>query len=307
MATKVMLQSEVSGLAPKRGKVRDMYDFGDGFVAIVATDRVSAFDRIMKTGIPQKGEILTALTLFWLEKLHAARPHHFVPMCCNAQGHADSPFHQKDLANRTMFCKKAVKVVPFECIVRGYLTGSAWESYQESGYVCGVKLPKGLKEFDRLEHPIFTPSTKAEEGHDQNISFDDVVGQIGYKWAELLRSRSLVIYNQAYQLAIGRGLIIVDTKFEFGVDENGDAMLIDEVLTPDSSRFILESDWNQRENAKPQSFDKQVLRDWLLAEISAGRWSKDSSGIELPENIVSETAMRYRQLYATLTGTEFPN
>jgi len=304
MAAGVMLESEVPGLSPKRGKVRDNYDLGDGYVALVATDRVSAFDQVMKTGIPKKGEILVALTLFWLKQLQAAKANHFVSSDVFAL--ADQRFHQPELAGRTMICKKARKVVPFECIVRGYLTGSAWESYQATGSVCGIQLPKGLKEWDCLPSPIFTPSTKEEFGHDKNVSFDFVVGTIGIKWAEILRSRSLAIFNEATRLASGRELIIVDTKFEFGVDDEGKAMLIDEVLTPDSSRYIPKRDWEARAVAKPQSYDKQYLRDWLQEQIEHGLWDKNHPGIKLPDDVVMETAWRYAHLYEMLTGAKAP-
>lgn len=305
MKTSVMLESELSGLTPRRGKVRDIYELEDNYVAIVATDRVSAFDQVMKTGIPQKGEILTALSLFWLENIKFTRPHHLVGSDVFAL--SDKRFHLPELARRTMICKKAERVVPFEAIVRGYLTGSAWEEYQKTGCVCEQKLPPGLREFDRLPEPMFTPSTKEEKGHDRNVSYEYLVGRLGDKWAEILRSRSLVIYNNGSRLAADKGLIIVDTKFEFGVDYEGNAMLVDEVLTPDSSRFISQCDWELRATTKPQSFDKQYLRNWLEGEILAGRWSKNSPGIELPDDVVEGTASRYRQFYAMLTGSEFPN
>lgn len=305
MAASVMLQSKIDG-APcfRRGKTRDLYILGNGQLVIVATDRVSAFDRIMKNGIPGKGRILTALIMFWegILKFRNLRNH------CISQNVADIPdkrFHLPELEGRTLLCERATSVVPIECIVRGYLTGSAWSDYQNTGKVGGEKMPRGMREFQRFPEPIFTPSTKAEEGkHDQNITFKDVIGQFGDGWADTLRSFSLFLYNQAHTFALEKGIVLVDTKFEFGLNQDGNVMLVDEWLTPDSSRFCPSEEFEPGFTGKPTSLDKQVLRDWLKAMVERGEWDTNSPGIELPDEIVQETASRYRKIYKMLTGLE---
>ena len=279
-----------------RGKVRDIYDLGDALI-LVATDRISAFDVVMKEGIPDKGLILTALTVFWLKKLSV--PNHLIGWRLE-----DLPEEVREefapFEGRILLVKK-LRIFPVECIVRGYLTGSGLKSYRARGEVSGVKLPPGLREADRLAEPIFTPTTKAKEGHDQEITFEDLVDLVGRRRAEELRTRSLEVYQKAAAYAEERGLILADTKFEWGVaEEDGPALLADEVLTPDSSRFWDRNAW---EPGRPQaSFDKQFLRDWL----EGTSWDKKPPPPELPEEVIRGTRKRYREIFRRLTGKEFP-
>ena len=290
---KPLLQSDIPGRIPIRGKVRDVYDFGDRLL-IVATDRISAFDWILPTGIPDKGRVLTQLSRFWFDLLQV--PHHLLSM--NA---ADLPLPEgTDIAaldGRSMVVRKT-KVFPIECVVRGYLSGSGWKEYKSSQTVCGLSLPSGLRESDRLPEPIFTPATKAETGHDENISFERMSKIIGEVHAIRLRDFSMQVYTKAAEYARARGIIIADTKFEFGVVD--DIILIDEVLTPDSSRF-----WpaDQFSPGKSQpSFDKQFVRDWL----ETTSWDKNSPPPALPERVVEVTRDKYIDAYERLTGTTFP-
>ena len=290
---KPLLQSEIPGLNPLRGKVRDVYDFGDRLL-IVATDRISAFDWILPTGIPDKGRVLTQLSRFWFELLQV--PHHLLSM-----DPADVSLPEgtdiSALDGRSMVVRKT-KVFPIECVVRGYLSGSGWKEYKATHAVCGVSLPAALRESDRLPEPIFTPATKAETGHDENISFERMSAIIGQEQAGRLREFSMQVYIRAAEYAKARGIIIADTKFEFGV-VNDTIILIDEVLTPDSSRF-----WpaDQFAPGKPQpSFDKQFVRDWL--ETTA--WDKNSPPPALPERVVEGTRDKYIDAYERLTGTTF--
>jgi len=294
MAT-VVHQTELPGLPVRRGKVRDVYDLGDRLL-IVATDRISAYDVIMPTGIPDKGRLLTGLSLWWFEFLKDVTPNHLVTSDIRQMG----PVAKKaapTLAGRTMCCRKA-KVFPVECVVRGYLAGSGWREYQKSGTVCGITLPPGLKQCDRLPEPIFTPSTKAEAGHDENISFEESAKIVGAGAAAILRDRTLAVYKKAAEYALSRGIIIADTKFEWG-EVDGRIILVDEVLTPDSSRFW-PADVYEPGHDQP-SFDKQFLRNWL----DTLTWNKAPPGPKLPDEIVAQTRAKYVEAYERLTGKKF--
>lgn len=277
---------------PRKGKVRDIYDL-DGSLLIVATDRLSAFDVVLPTGIEDKGKVLNRLSLFWFEQVKDMIPNHIIET--DVERYPEKlKRYSEDLRDRSMLVKKA-KVLPVECVVRGYLAGSGWAEYQKSGTVCGIGLPPGLKESSKLERPIFTPSTKAEEGHDLNISFEEAVRIIGDDYARRLRDSSIAIYEKARDLAEKRGIIVADTKFEFGVIE-GNVVLIDEVLTPDSSRF-----WSIKDYApgkSQDSYDKQIVRDYL----NTLDWGKTYPGPELPHEIAKKTSERYKEIYSILTG-----
>ncbi len=278
--------------APRKGKVRDIYSF-DGNLLIVATDRLSAFDVVLPTGIEDKGKVLTKLSLYWFKQVEDIIPNHIIETDVDKYPE-ELKRYAEVLRDRSMLVKKA-KVLRVECVVRGYLAGSGWAEYRKSGTVCGIKLPQGLKESSKLEEPIFTPSTKADEGHDLNISFEEAVKIIGDDYARRLRDSSIAIYKKARDLAEKRGIIVADTKFEFGVIE-GDVVLIDEVLTPDSSRF-----WSIRDYApgKPQdSYDKQIVRDYL----NTLDWGKTYPGPELPPEVAKKTSERYKEIYTILTG-----
>jgi phosphoribosylaminoimidazole-succinocarboxamide synthase len=286
-----LLESRVPGLPCRRGKVRDVYDLGDR-LAIVATDRISAFDWILPTGIPDKGRILTSMSRFWFDFLKV--PNHVISMEVADLPAPFAPFAD-ELRGRTMLVKKTV-VTPIECVVRGYLAGSGWKEYQKSGTVCGVSLPSGLRESDHLPAPIFTPATKAESGHDENISFDAMAAQVGREHAEMLAKLSQDIYRRASDYTFGRGIILADTKFEFGRLSSGEVILIDEVLTPDSSRY-----WpldTYRPGATPPSFDKQFVRDWL----SASGWDKNSPPPPLPDDVVRKTRDKYLEAHERIVG-----
>lgn len=279
----------------KRGKVRDIYEI-NGQLLIVATDRISAFDVVLPTPIPDKGRILNRLSVFWFE-----RTKHIVPNHLLAFKEADLPeplkSHADLLLDRFMLVRKAT-VIPIECVVRGYLYGSAWKDYQGTGEVCGIKLPTGMKLAEKLPEPIFTPATKAQVGHDENIPFGKVVNLVGKELAERLRDLSIQIYQFAAAHAEERGLILADTKFEFGIAEDGTLMLIDELLTPDSSRFW---DASTYEPGKPQeNFDKQFVRDYL----ESLNWNKEPPAPELPPEVVAKTRERYLEAYRRLTGEE---
>lgn len=283
--SEVLLRSDVPGYPCRRGKVRDVYDLGDRLV-IIATDRISAFDWVMPDGIPGKGQILTMLSRFWFEFLKA--PNHLI------NEPIPEPFCRPELAGRTMYARKT-KVIPFECVARGYLAGSGWKEYQQSGTICGVRLPRGLRLAERLPEPIFTPATKAETGHDENVTFERMADAIGTKQAAELRDRTLAIYRRAAAHAESRGIILADTKLEWGLLADGSLILIDEVLTPDSSRF-----WAQETYAagvSPPSFDKQYLRDWL----ETTGWDKSSPPPSLPPEVIAATASRYREALQRLT------
>lgn len=279
----------------KKGKVRDIYDVNDKLLLIV-TDRISAFDFVLPEPIPNKGICLTQISKFWFDYFKDTALNHVI-----SADISEFPNELKDytdiLNGRSMLVKKA-KVFPVECIVRGYISGSAWKSYQKDGTVCGIKLPEGLKESDKFEEPLFTPSTKAESGHDINISYDEMKKLIGEEDAEKIKELSLELYKKGAEYALQKGIIIADTKFEFGkIDDK--IIIVDELLTPDSSRF-----WpaDKFEPGKSQpSFDKQYVRDYL----SGTGWDKNSNPPNLPEYVVEETQNKYREAYEKITGVEF--
>jgi phosphoribosylaminoimidazole-succinocarboxamide synthase len=278
----------------KRGKVRDVYDAGPEHLFIVATDRISAFDVVLEPGVPGKGIVLNQLSNFWFRRLAGVVPHHLVE---TELGRFPEPFSAyPQLAGRSCLVRR-LAILPIECVARGYLAGSAWKEYQSSGAVCGIPLPRGLQLADRLPEPIFTPATKAEVGHDENISFDTVVAQLGGEQAERVRSLTLQLYRRAAAWAEAQGIILADTKFEFGVDETGQLVWADEALTPDSSRFWPAADY--RPGTNPPSFDKQFVRDWL--ENSG--WNKQPPAPPLPPQVVEGTIARYLEAYRRLTGT----
>ena len=279
-----------------RGKVRDTYDLGGSRLLIVATDRISAFDVVLPQGVRDKGAVLTQLSAFWFEKTADVMPNHMLRLISNCDN-ADLPFPcPHNIAGRSMVVKKA-KRVDIECVARGYLSGSGWVEYQQVGSVCGIPLPKGLRESDRLPEPIFTPSTKAASGHDINIGFAEVADMVGLETAKQVRAATLAIYRFAGEYALERGIIIADTKMELGWHD-GKLVLIDELLTPDSSRL-----WDAAtyEPGKSQpSFDKQPVRDWLIAS----GWNLEPPPPDLPDQVVAETSERYREAFRRLTGHE---
>ena len=278
----------------KSGKVREMFDLGDRLL-LVATDRISAFDCVMPNGIPRKGEVLTQLSFFWFERFASTIPNHLLNSANDPLPARLQPFSSK-LARRSMVVKKA-KPLAIECVVRGYLAGSGWQEYRKRQTVCGIKLPPGLSESSELPEPIFTPATKAETGHDENISVDQAAAIVGRELAERARKASLQLYRDARQYARQRGIIIADTKFEFGLFEN-QLILIDEVLTPDSSRFW-PADQYQPGRSQP-SFDKQFVRDYL----ETLPWDKTPPAPTLPADIVSKTEAKYLEAYTRLTGKQ---
>jgi len=284
-----------------RGKVRDTYDLANGLLLMVATDRISAFDVVLPTGIPKKGIILSKLSAFWFQKVAHIMPHHLVAM---ADDEAALAAHQVELPpglgqevrQRAMVVRQAQRI-DVECVVRGYLSGSAWAEYKETGTAGGLPLPKGLKESDKLPTPIFTPTTKAEVGHDMPLSTHDIMSRYGDEMASLLAQRSTEVYNSAAEYAQERGIIIADTKMEFGIID-GKLSLIDELLTPDSSRFW---DISLYEPGGPQpSFDKQFVRDWLTQQ----GWNREPPAPELPPDVVAKTAEKYAEAYRRLTGDD---
>jgi len=292
-AMKVLRETQFAGLTPSaRGKVRDIYDLGVKLL-IVATDRLSAFDVILPTPIPDKGRVLTQLSLFWFDLLKDVIPNHVI-----SATEFPAPFDRfrEELAGRSMLVRKT-KPLPIECVVRGYVSGSGWKDYRVSGKICGMALPAGLQESDRLPEPIFTPATKAVSGHDENISFEQAGALIGKQLAEKVRAVSLELYRRAAAHAAPRGIIVADTKFEFGL-LNDELIWIDEALTPDSSRFWLAARYSP---GGPQaSFDKQFVRDYL----ERMRWPKTPPGPELPPEVVDATCGKYREAYRILTGRE---
>ena len=291
-----VLQTNIAGVQPNRGKVHDMYDLGDKLL-IVATDRISAFDVVMANGIPCKGIILTQISKFWFDFLSPYVEHH---MISDDVASFPEPFcnYSEQLAGRSMLVKK-VKVLPIECVVRGYLAGSGWKEYKESGTVCGQKLPSGLKQCQKLPELIFTPATKAERGtHDENISFEQCVDIIGFEAANYVRDKSTEIFKKAGKYAESKGMILADTKFEWGrVD--GRIILIDEVLTPDSSRFWPADKYQAGRDQ--ESFDKQFVRNYL----ESINFDKSGQGVELPDDIRAKTSEKYIEAYERLTGKKF--
>ncbi|MBX4197989.1 phosphoribosylaminoimidazolesuccinocarboxamide synthase [Candidatus Parcubacteria bacterium] len=312
---KVLMESGLP-FKMRRGKVRHTLDLGNGTMLIEATDRISAFDCEMPNGIPDKGKILTALSLFWFERMKdSGIQHHLITADVTKYPQQLQPYCD-ELWRRSMLVKQA-EVIPFECVARGYLAGSFWKDYRDTGTVPGHKLPLGLRQCDKLPEPIFTPSTKAETGHDVNISFEEMDRRLrdlyqgrmlSFGIAEDLRDATLKLYREASEYAAGQGVILADTKFEFGLIQDIDRVyrliLIDEVLTPDSSRF-----WpaNRYEPGRDQeSFDKQFVRNYLENEFQQGRWNKESPAPELPPDIVSATRNRYIEAYEWLTGERWP-
>lgn len=288
-----LVSSVLPGMKPRQGKVRDVYDFGDRLL-FVASDRISAFDWVLPNGIPDKGRVLTQISKFWFDKLNVRN--HLISMDPTTLP-LPAGTDVQSLVGRSMVVEKA-SVLPIECVVRGYLVGSGWKEYQQSGTVCGIPLPTGLRLADRLPEPLFTPATKAETGHDENISFEAMIDAIGREQAEELKRRSLAIYQQAAEYALTKGIIIADTKFEFGV-RDGAILLVDEVLTPDSSRF-----WPANRYAagsSPFSYDKQYVRDWLETTT----WDKNSPPPTMPAETIIRTREKYVEAYEVLTGQAF--
>jgi phosphoribosylaminoimidazole-succinocarboxamide synthase len=287
----------VRGLTHLRsGKVRDLYEVDEDHLLLVASDRVSTYDVVHPTEVPDKGRVLTAVSRFWFDRLDV--PHHLVSTDLADLPVELDPADADRLAGRSMLCRK-VEIIPFECVVRGYLVGSGWKEYQRDGTVCGIELPSGLVEADRLPEPIFTPATKAEEGeHDENVSFEVMADALGLELAEQLRERSLALYAEGAAYATERGIILADTKFEFGL-RDGEVLLADEVLTPDSSRYWPADRWEP--GATPPSFDKQYVRDFAT---SSG-WDKQPPAPELPDDVVAATRDRYVEAYERLTGRSF--
>jgi phosphoribosylaminoimidazole-succinocarboxamide synthase len=290
-----VVETSLPGLTRKSGKVRDIYDVGDGLL-IVASDRISAYDSILATGIPLKGRVLTGLSLFWFDYLADVTPNHFITSDLDEIGNGTLEAGEI-FAGRSMLVRKA-RVIPIECVVRGYIAGSGWRSYKASGEVCGIEIPGALRQSDKLGEPIFTPSTKAEEGHDENISFEETVNTVGAEVAREIRDKSLAIYKKAADYAAERGVIIADTKFEFGVCDAG-IILIDEVLTPDSSRFWPADDYEPGRSQK--SFDKQYVRDYL----DESGWDHRPPAPPLPDEVVIGTLDKYVEAYERLSGETF--
>jgi phosphoribosylaminoimidazole-succinocarboxamide synthase len=289
-------QTELAGLPrPRRGKVRDVYELGET-VLLVASDRLSAYDHVLRPGIPGKGKILTQLSTFWFGRLADLAPHHLL-----ATDPADFPRSLAPFAGilrgRAVLARKA-RVVPFECVARGYLAGSAYREYRAGGAVCGIDLPAGLERASRLPEPIFTPATKAQAGHDENVDFATMLRGTGGELAGRLRDLTLALYGRGAAHAAARGLILADTKFEFGTDEGGRLLLVDEALTPDSSRYWDAAHW--RPGKEPDSFDKQYVRNWL----DGSGWDRESPPPELPPEVVAGTRDRYLEAFRRLTGRE---
>ncbi len=291
----VVMRTEVDGIPVKRGKVRDIYDLGDELI-MVATDRISAFDVVMPNGIPYKGIILTQISNFWFDKFSDV-PNHIISTDIK-----DMP--DKFSSNAEIFGGRSVlvrklDVIPIECVVRGYITGSGWKEYLKTGTVCGIKLPEGLKQCDKLPEPIFTPATKATSGHDENISFEQAADRVGREVMELVRSKSIDLYKRASEYAEECGIILADTKFEWARDDEGNICLVDEILTPDSSRFW-PADVYEPGHDQP-SFDKQFVRNYL----ETLDWDKKPPGPRLPDDVVEGTMKRYIEAYERLTRKKF--
>lgn len=298
-----LLGTDLDLLNKRTGKVRDLYDVtlasGEEALLIIATDRISAFDVVMQNGLPGKGIVLTQISKFWFDHFADTVPHHLISTdVADVPGLTDA---QRDsLAGRIMLCRKT-EVVPIECIARGYITGSGWKDYQRSGEVCGITLPEGLQNSDRLAEPLFTPSTKAVDGHDENISFAQGAEEVGEELMHWLGEKTLSLYSSARDYAASRGIILADTKFEFGqINGAGEPILIDEIFTPDSSRFWPADDWQPgREQA---SFDKQIVRNYLETVVVSGEWDKTSPGPVLPDEVIERSIARYLEAYHLLTG-----
>jgi phosphoribosylaminoimidazole-succinocarboxamide synthase len=293
------------GLPNRRsGKVRDLYDVtlegGEPALLIVATDRISAFDVVMSNGLPGKGVVLTQISKFWFDHFSAEVDHHLLSTdVADVPGLSDA--ERQALGGRIMLCRKT-EVVPIECIARGYITGSGWKDYQRTGAVCGIELPQGLRNSDRLAEPLFTPSTKAESGHDENISFDEGADVVGRELMQWLGETTLSLYSKARDYALQRGIILADTKFEFGrLPDQDTPLLIDEIFTPDSSRFWPAAQWQP--GREQPSFDKQIVRNYLETVVAAGEWDKTPPGPMLPDEVVEKSLGRYLEAYELLTGS----
>jgi len=299
----VLVQSTLPLPLVRRGKVREVYAVDDATLLLVASDRVSAFDVVMREAVPHKGAVLTQLSAFWFARLKSVMPHHLLTADADeivARVPTLAP-HRDELHGRAMLTRRATPV-PFECVVRGYISGSAWAEYQQSGTLAGEPMPAGLVEGAQLDPPIFSPATKAEQGHDENVTFDHVVQGLGRLTAERLCGASLALYEAGRAYAAQRGIIIADTKFEFGTTSDGDLIVIDEILTPDSSRFW-PADRYQAGRGQP-SFDKQPLRDYLADLKKQGTWNGEAPPPPLPADVVHATSERYRDAYRRITGTE---
>ncbi|MBI1189096.1 MAG: phosphoribosylaminoimidazolesuccinocarboxamide synthase [Tepidisphaera sp.] len=310
MTSDAMMHSDLALPGLRRGKVRDVYDLpndkrtGEGRLLIVACDRISAFDVVMPTPVPGKGQLLTELAAFWLRKVERKGlcPTHLIST--DAADVPDAAFKpggttREELEGRIMIARKA-SVVPIECVARGYVEGSGWKEYQATGSICGVSLPPGLRQCSKLPAPIFTPATKEELGtHDQNITFEEASCRAGGPLMEKLRGLTMAVYEMAAEHALARGIIIADTKFEFGLDAHGTVLLVDEALTPDSSRFWPADDYQP--GRAQRSFDKQYLREWLEGEVAAGRWGKQPPGPDLPQAVLDATVRKYREACTRLT------
>jgi phosphoribosylaminoimidazole-succinocarboxamide synthase len=292
---RVVRETNFAGISPAaRGKVRDIYDLGDNLL-IVASDRLSAFDVVLPTAIPDKGRVLTQLSLFWFDLLHDLIPNHVL-----SASEFPPPFdaYRDELGGRSMVVRKT-RPLPIECVVRGYVSGSGWKDYRATGKICGIPLPAGLRESDRLPEPIFTPATKAVTGHDENISFEHAATLVGKDIAERVRAVSIELYRRAAAYAEPRGIVLADTKFEFGVlPRSNELIWIDEALTPDSSRFWPASEY--KPGGPQPSFDKQFVRDYL----ERIQWPKTPPGPELPADVVAATRAKYREAFRILTGHE---
>ncbi len=301
----VLTESKLPLPLLRKGKVREVYEADRDHLLLVASDRVSAFDIVMREAIPRKGAVLTQISAFWFERLGSGVPSHFLTARTGEilrRFPALQP-HRAEIGGRTMLVRRTTPV-PFECVVRGYISGSAWKEYKESGTLAGEPLPSGLVESGRLEPPVFSPATKAETGHDVNVPFDTVVAALGAPLAHRLRDASFAVYRAGREHAATRGIIIADTKFEFGLDPQGELRLIDEVLTPDSSRFWPADDYHPGQSQP--SFDKQPLRDWLLALKAQGKWNGEAPPPTLTPEVIAATSRRYLEAFRRLTGFDLP-
>ena len=303
MTTAAVLTTDLALPNKRSGKVRDLYDVklasGEDAILIVASDRISAFDVVLENGLPGKGIVLTQISKFWFDHFASIVPHHLISTdVADVPGLSDA--EQEQLRGRIMLCRRT-EVVPIECIARGYITGSGWKDYQRSGAVCGITLPDGLRNSDRLEAPLFTPSTKATDGHDENISFDQGAELVGGELMTWLQEKTLSLYTAARDFAAERGIILADTKFEFGqLPNQPEPILIDEIFTPDSSRFWPADDWQP--GREQNSFDKQIVRNYLETVVDSGAWDKTPPGPQLPEEVVEQSIARYLEAYNRLTG-----
>jgi phosphoribosylaminoimidazole-succinocarboxamide synthase len=303
MTARTLSESRLPLSLLRRGKVREVYEVDADHLLLVASDRVSAFDIVMREAIPRKGAVLTQISAFWFDRLAAVVPSHFVTADADAilDRLPTLRDRREEIEGRSMLVRRT-EPVPFECVVRGYLSGSAWMEYQASGTLAGEPLPPGLLESSRLEPPLFSPATKAESGHDLNVTFETMAAELGRELTSRLRELSFSVYRGGRDHAAGRGIIIADTKFEFGVERGGSLLLIDEVLTPDSSRFW-PADRYQEGRAQP-SFDKQPLRDYLAGLRREGRWNGEAPPPSLPDAVVDATSRRYLEAYRLITGRE---